>query len=139
MRESRWTDWRALDRRHHIMPAVRIAVVALVIAIAAPVHAASLHGLVFDDTNGDGRPSAGEPGIANAVVALGVAKFVTTDASGQFDLQGDAGIVWVRVPDGFAPGPVWSRWDGKSDVDLALHRRPPTHGPLTFVVAADTH
>lgn len=122
------------------MPAVRVTLVALVIAIAAvPAHAATLHGLVFDDTNGDGQPSAGEPGIANAVVALGAKTFVVTDTSGQFDLQGEPGIVWVRVPDGFTPGPVWSRWDGKTDVDLALHRRAPSPGPLTFVVAADTH
>ncbi len=121
------------------MRALRVAVVALVIAIAVPSHAATLHGLVFDDTNGDGQPSAGEPGIANAVVALGVTSFAVTDASGQFDLDGGAGIVWVRVPDGFTPGPVWARWDGKTDVDLALHRRAPSTGPLTFVVAADTH
>jgi MYXO-CTERM domain-containing protein len=123
------------------MRTLRVAVVALVIAIAVPLHAhaAPLHGLVFDDTNGDGQPSAGEPGIANAVVALGVTSFVVTDAQGQFDLDGGPGLVWVRVPDGFTPGPVWAQWDGKSDVDLALHRRAPSAGPLTFVVAADTH
>ncbi len=105
--------------------------------------AATIHGLVFDDTNGDGSPSAGEPGIPNAVVALGVKRFAVTDAAGQFDLDPGsepAGIVWVRVPDGFTPGPVWARWDGKADVDLALRRLPsPPRGPLTFVVAADTH
>lgn len=121
------------------MPALRFAVVALVIALAVPAQAATLHGLVFDDTNGDGQPSAGEPGIANAVVALGVKTFVVTDANGQFEITGEPGIAWVRVPDGFAPGPVWARWDGKADVDLALHRRAPSIGPLTFVVAADTH
>lgn len=83
------------------------------IAIASPASAATVHGLVFDDTNGDGVPQPGEPGIANAVVAAGVRGFVTTDASGQFDIDlGDATgawIVWVRVPDGFTPGPVWAR------------------------------
>lgn len=120
------------------MPAVRAALVAVGIAIAAPAHAATLHGLVFDDTNGDGRPSAGEPGIPNAVVALDAGTFAVTNAAGQFDLQGEAGIVWVRVPDGFVPGPAWARWDGKADVDLALRRHART-GPVTFVVAADTH
>ncbi len=48
--------------------------------------------------------------------------------------------MWVRVPDGFRPGPVWARWDGRHDVDLALERQPgPVQLPLTFVVAADTH
>jgi outer membrane protein assembly factor BamB/predicted phosphodiesterase len=114
------------------------------IAIASPASAATIHGLVFDDTNGDGVPQPGEPGVANAVVAAGVRAFVTTDASGQFDI--DLGtltgswIVWVRVPDGFTPGPVWARWDGTKDVDLGLRRlAQPARGPLTFIVAADTH
>ncbi len=33
--------------------------------------AATIHGLVFDDADGDGRPSAGERGIAGAVEAVG--------------------------------------------------------------------
>ncbi|HEY5946054.1 MAG TPA: PQQ-binding-like beta-propeller repeat protein [Kofleriaceae bacterium] len=117
--------------------------VVLGVVLASPASAATIHGLVFDDANGDGVPSAQEPGIANAVVALGVKTFVVTDASGQFDIDpgtDTAGIVWVRVPDGFTPGPVWARWTGTTDVDLALHRLPaPLHGALTFVVAADTH
>lgn len=132
------------------MAALRAAVVALGIAIASPASAATVHGLVYDDTNRDGVPSAGEPGIANAVVAFGVSVFATTDASGQFDLHvpdGARGIVWVRVPDGFTPGPVWARWrwddtaarDAR-DLDLGLRRlHTPSRGPLTFVVAADTH
>jgi len=124
------------------MTALRAAVVALGIAIAAPASAATIHGLVYDDANGDGQPSAGEKGIAGAVVAFGVKAFATADASGQFDLQvaADSGIVWVRVPDGFTPGPVWARWAGTADIDLPLHRlASPVTGPLTFVVAADTH
>ncbi|HTL36380.1 MAG TPA: PQQ-binding-like beta-propeller repeat protein, partial [Kofleriaceae bacterium] len=74
---------------------------------------------------------------------MGASTFAVTDASGQFDLRVPgaitAGIVWVRVPDGFRPGPVWSTWDGKADVDLGLRRFTPPRGPLTFVVAADTH
>lgn len=122
---------------------MRAWLVALGVAIASPVSAATIHGLVFDDANRDGKPSAGEQGVANAVVAFGVQRFAVTDASGQFDLDvGDAGpgIVWVRVPDGFRPGPVWARWNGTADVDLALRRlAAPARGPLTFVVAADTH
>jgi outer membrane protein assembly factor BamB len=123
---------------------VRALLVALAVAIASPASAATIHGLVFDDINGDGVPQSGEPGIANAVVAAGVKAFVTTDASGQFDIEvadtPSAWIVWVRVPDGFKPGPVWTRWSGTADIDLALHRLPaPIQGPLTFVVASDTH
>ena len=94
--------------------------------------------------NRDGHPSVGERGIPNAVVAFDVQTFVTTDASGQFDIRvsdDQPGTVWVRVPDGFVPGPVWSAWpNGGADVDLGLRRLPkPVVEPVTFVVAADTH
>ncbi|HUS27338.1 MAG TPA: PQQ-binding-like beta-propeller repeat protein [Kofleriaceae bacterium] len=123
---------------------MRAAVVALGIAIAAPsASAATIHGLVYEDTNADGQPSSGELGIANAVVAVGASTFAVTDAAGQFDLPVSdtvtTGIVWVRVPDGFRPGPVWAKWDGKADIDLGLRRYTPPRGPLTFVAAADTH
>jgi outer membrane protein assembly factor BamB/predicted phosphodiesterase len=115
----------------------------IAVALASPASAATIHGLVYDDVNGDGVPTPGEPGIANAVVAYGVKKFAVTNAQGQFDLDVGtlpAGIVWVRVPDGFTPGPVWTRWDGVADIDLPLKRLPaPARGPLTFVVASDTH
>ena len=97
---------------------------------------------MYADENGDGKPSTGEPGIAHAVVALETRHFVETDEHGQFDLEvpdDETGIVWVRVPEGFAPGPVWKKWDGKGDLDLALTRAAPIHGPFSFVVAADTH
>ncbi len=120
---------------------MRIAALALVLS-ASPAAAATIHGLVYDDANGDGKPSSGERGIAHAVVALGASHFARTDGSGQFDLDAgdDTGIVWVRVPEGFTPGPVWARWDGNGEVDLGLRRlAEPVHGPLTFVVASDTH
>jgi outer membrane protein assembly factor BamB len=126
--------------------ALRAVGVALAIAVASPASAATLSGLVFDDTNRDGLPSAGEPGVPNVVVALGAGYFTTTDATGQFQItdlaSGTLNIAWARVPNGFTPGPAWARVDlAKSDhVDIALRRLPsaPT-GPVTFVVAADTH
>lgn len=129
------------------MTALRVGLIAsgIACALALPRIASAkvVHGLVYDDQNDDGQPSAGEPGVAGAVVALGVRGFVVTDASGQFDLEvPDAlasDIAWVRVPDGFRPGPAWQRWDG-GDIDLALHRLDsPIRGPLTFVVGTDTH
>jgi outer membrane protein assembly factor BamB len=117
----------------------------LALARISGAAAAPIHGLVFDDRDGDERPGAGEPGIAGAVVAFGVQQFVVTDAYGQFTLDlpaGATGIAWVRVPDGFAPGPAWARIRGQPDqmVDIPLRRlRAPHRGPITFVVAADTH
>jgi MYXO-CTERM domain-containing protein len=125
--------------------AVHRLLAVLILAITAPAVAAPVHGLVYDDKNGDGRPNFGEPGIAKAIVAFGVTQFVETDAHGGFTIDVPAnakGIVWVRVPDGFVPGPVWARVDGaKPDVgiDLALKPTAPHVGPVTFVVAADSH
>jgi outer membrane protein assembly factor BamB len=120
--------------------------VAVAIAAGPGVAAAvPIHGLVFDDTNGDSRPSLGERGVAGAIVAFGVQQFVATDAQGQFVLDlppGARGIAWVRVPDGFAPGPAWARVTGAPDaeIDIPLRRLAAPHrGPITFVVAADTH
>jgi len=116
---------------------------AIVLVLTAPASARRLPGLVFDDTNGDGRPSAGEPGVPLAVVAHGIHRFTTTDSKGHFELDipdDDRGIVWVRVPDGFAPGPVWAAVTGRSVIELGLRRLAEPHrGPITFVVAADTH
>ncbi|HEY0193540.1 MAG TPA: metallophosphoesterase, partial [Kofleriaceae bacterium] len=105
-----------------------------------------VHGLVYDDTNGDGQPTAGEPGVAGVVIAVGVQQFVVSDARGNFDVEVDDGahpIAWARVPDGFVPGPVWAEVDGvhpDRPLDLPLRRLAAPHrGPITFVVTADTH
>lgn len=123
----------------------RLTLVVL-LAVATPVAAAPMRGLVYEDLNGDGRPSVGETGVAGAVVAFGVRQLVTTDARGEFviDVPANArGIVWVRVPDGYVPGPVWATVDASRPalpIDLGLRRlNVPHRGPITFVVAADTH
>ena len=120
-----------------------------ILALAASsgsAAAATVHGLVYDDANHDGQPSLGELGVGNAVVALGVQQFVVTDPQGHFTLEvapGIQAIAWVRVPDGFVPGPVWTHVDGNRpdiEIDLGLRRLAAPHrGPITFVVTADTH
>ena len=119
--------------------------VALVsIALVGTASARPVRGTVFDDQNGDGRRSAGEPGVPNAVVAYDVKKFVQANAAGEFEIDvpdGGNGILWVRVPDGFTPGPAWARAP-QLDTPVAIGLRRLTRlqrGPITFVVAADTH
>ena len=117
-----------------------------VLALLAPSTAAArrLDGSVYVDADGDGVPDAGEPAVPGAVVAFGTAQFVTADARGQFTFElpdTASGIVWVRVPDGYRPGPVWAKVTPQvARIDLGLRALPSPHrGPLTFVVAADTH
>ena len=65
-----------------------------------------------------------------------------TDARGEWSLEvpdGTTGIFWVRVPRATRRARC-GRYDGKQDrVDLGLRKLAPRAGPLTFVVAADTH
>src|SRR5260221_13717141 len=95
-------DWKRLVtpascRTIWRLRAVTIGVIAVVVGVgvAAPALASpgtrTIHGLVYEDANGDGVPSAGERGVPGAVVALDVRRFVVADASGQFEL---------RLPDG---------------------------------------
>lgn len=109
---------------------------------AASACAGSLTGVVYVDRNGDRVRQASEPGVPGAVVALERGAFTTTDANGQYrlDVPMVAGIVWVRVPDGFRPGPVWRPATGPElDLPLVPLTADEQAAPLTFVVAADSH
>ena len=116
-------------------------------AVAAPAAAATIHGSVYADADGDGLPTAGEAAVPDAVVAWNDRVFTRADAQGQFTLvvpDGEAGEVWVRVPDGFVPGPVWQEVPataGEVQVDLGVRPLDADQraAPVTFVVAADTH
>jgi outer membrane protein assembly factor BamB/predicted phosphodiesterase len=115
-----------------------------VIGSAGIAGARPIQGSVYHDLDRDGVRSIGEPGVAGAVVALGIEQFVTTDGRGDFtfDTSGSSrAIAWVRVPEGFTPGPVWAAIRDDTDrIELGLIRlASPAHAPLSFVVASDTH
>ncbi|MEZ4400129.1 MAG: PQQ-binding-like beta-propeller repeat protein [Kofleriaceae bacterium] len=119
-----------------------IAAVAVCVLGLGPACAATITGRVFVDRNGDRIRQASEPGVAGAVVALDRGGFVTTDADGVYRLDAPAavGVVWVRVPDGYRPGPVWRPADGPDlDLPLVALTAAEAASPVTFVVAADSH
>ncbi len=104
--------------------------------------ATSVHGVVFVDRNHDGVRQKDEPGVSGAVVMLDRGQPIRTDPVGRYDfLTPDAaGVVWVRVPDGFRPGSVWKHADAPStDLPLVPLTEDELAAPQTFVVAADTH
>ncbi|HLL24943.1 MAG TPA: metallophosphoesterase, partial [Kofleriaceae bacterium] len=116
-------------------------VALLLVALTEAALARPVRGLVFEDTNGDGRPSVGERGVPNAVVAYDVLVFAEASATGEYALdvpEAGNGIVWVRVPDGFEPGPAWARAGGAT-VDIPLRRASRDASATTFVIASDTH
>ncbi|MEO7091945.1 MAG: PQQ-binding-like beta-propeller repeat protein, partial [Polyangiales bacterium] len=114
--------------------------IALVAVLATAADARTIAVRVFEDTDGNGKRGSEEPGVANAVVAVEASLFAPTDAHGELSIEAETGIAWVRVPDGFVPGPVWARLDGVDHVDLPLRRLAvrPT-GPLTFIATSDSH
>jgi outer membrane protein assembly factor BamB len=115
---------------------------ALLAAGAGSACAATITGTVYIDRNGDRVRQADEPGLANAVVALERDAFTTTNSQGAYtlDVTNAAGIVWVRVPDGFRPGPVWKQVvPGELDLGVVPLTAEEAAAPITFVVAADSH
>ncbi len=116
----------------------------LVIAICqVAACATTVSGTVFLDRNRDRIRQADEPGIADVVVTLDRTTSVRTRADGSFLLSSPSpdGAVWARVPDGFRPGSIWARANDTGKVSLALQPLSDEElaGPLTFVVASDTH
>lgn len=115
---------------------------AVVTGVTHPACAATITGTVFVDRNGDRLRQPDEPGVPDAVVALDRATFVVTATDGTFQLDAAAAgeIVWVSVPDGFRPGPVWRRvTPGELDLGLVPLTAEEAAAPLTFVIAADSH
>ncbi len=122
--------------------ALAAACLTALAAIPATACGATLTGAVYIDRNGDRVRQGSEPGVPGAVVALDGAAFAVTDARGEYvlDVPLVAGIVWVRVPDGFRPGPVWRPAQaGELDLGVVPLTADEAAAPVTFVVAADSH
>ncbi|MCB9571569.1 MAG: PQQ-binding-like beta-propeller repeat protein [Kofleriaceae bacterium] len=122
---------------------VAVAIAVGIVGGAGAAAARTLTGTVFADADGDGVLDAGERGVAT-VVAWEGGGFVRSDDRGAVTLTipDDAGLVWARVPAGYRPGPAWRAVPAGADdveLDLPLTPAPRAAGPLTFVVAADTH
>ena len=108
--------------------------------IAGTAHAATIRGRVVDDAK---RP------VGHAIVAFGASVFTEANAAGEFELlvpDDTPGIVWVRVPQGFRPEPVWAPWTGGATgsaagpIELALQRLAhPLVQPIELAVASDAH
>jgi outer membrane protein assembly factor BamB/predicted phosphodiesterase len=120
------------------------AVLLVALALPSVAHAAiSIDGTVYVDLNGDGLFSAGEPVVPGAVVGWEDLQEVRADAQGHYHIDAPyGGVVWVRIPDGFSPAPVYRLVGGANTVitsaDLGLRPRT-TMMPLTFVHGSDTH
>ncbi|HET7041241.1 MAG TPA: metallophosphoesterase N-terminal domain-containing protein, partial [Gemmatimonadales bacterium] len=112
----------------------------LVAALAAPLQAQhAVHGVVFDDANGNGARDRGERPVAGVVVS-DQREVVVTDAEGRYTLPaGPGAIVFVSVPtDWRTAGPSWRLVTGGDAIDFGLRaeRQPRT---FRFIHASDPH
>lgn len=85
-----------ISPRH--LAALGIAWAALASAVGAPVH-----GVIFDDRNGNGLRDANEPGLAGVAVSDGSA-VVVSDGAGRYELTAaDGATIFVIKPRGWRP------------------------------------
>jgi len=117
------------------------ATVGVLVLAQDQAEAFFVHGRVLADLDGDGHVSAGDAPLGHVSVVLDQSLWVMTAADGSFVMDAPHdGIVWVRTPSGYAPGPVWQEVSDQTSGDvtflLTLH---PLEGPLRFVHASDTH
>jgi hypothetical protein len=120
-----------------------VALLALVAAVAVSRAQAPspVTGVVFEDGNGNGRRDPGERGLAGIAVS-NQHEVALTAGDGRYSLPRPGyGVVFVSVPDGYAPvGRFWqpapSTADARADFALATRATPST---FTFIHASDTH
>jgi len=128
---------------------IGLVCLALIAIPAAQVFAepVAVRGLVFQDTNANGRRDAGETGLAKAVVSDGLSVH-RTGADGRYAFEADvdpaqrpgqAPIIFVSVPSGFrAQGPWYKSAKDAGDLDFALVAEE-QRLPFTFIHVTDAH
>jgi hypothetical protein len=125
---------------------VRACLAAILLGLGAAQPGAQapapVTGVVFEDSDGNGRRDAGERGLRGVAVS-NQHEVVETAADGTYTLpRAGFGVVFVTVPDGFrAATPFWRAVPlsgGRDPVDFAL--RPHTNqATFSFVHASDPH
>jgi hypothetical protein len=94
--------WEFSRREALAMAAAGVAA-ALTAPSAARAQPATVSGRVFEDKDGSGRPSAGAPGLAGALVSNGK-DVAVTDADGRYTLPlPEEAAIFVIKPAGFMP------------------------------------
>ena len=112
-------------------------------AIAQSEVSGALAGVVFEDTDGDGRRGPGEPGLAGVVVCSR-SNCTRTDDGGIYEVAVEPGyrVVYVSQPDGYrAVRAHWRRVPADPFewlVSFPLQKTPSSR-TFSFIHASDTH
>jgi hypothetical protein len=117
-----------------------IACAAILSLIAFPIQAQrTVHGVVFNDANGNGFLDTGERPVPGVVVSNQL-DVVTTDAAGKYRLPaGEKTIVFVSVPtDWQTVGSSWRTVPGSDSVSFGL-RAARQRRTFRFIHASDPH
>lgn len=118
---------------------IRTAPLLLALSLGFSRQPASITGVVFEDSNGNGVRDSGERGVADVAVS-NQDTVVVTDASGAFRLNSrGTGVVFVSTPNDYrAVGNFWREANGSAPLAFGLARLPQRAG-FTFMHASDTH
>jgi hypothetical protein len=117
-----------------------LACTALLTLALTPLEAQrTVHGVVFDDANGNGTREAGERPIPGVIVSNQL-ELVTTDSAGRYRLPAtEQAIVFVSLPNDWQPVGSWWRAAGRSDsIDFGLRAQPQSR-TFRFIHASDPH
>src|SRR3954468_12127451 len=116
------------------------ACTAIFSLIASSIHAQrSVHGVVFNDANGNGVLDPNERPVSGVVVSNQL-DVVTTDAAGRYRLPADEKtIVFLSVPpDWQAVGSSWHAVGSSDSISFGLRAERQSRS-FRFIHASDTH
>jgi hypothetical protein len=108
--------------------------------LALQAGAQAISGVVFNDTNANGRRDAGEAGVSGVAVSDQVS-VVATDKEGRYTIPTikGFGLVMISVPDGYSTTSYWKKLtEPTSPVDFPL-KKVTSQTEFVFVHASDTH
>jgi hypothetical protein len=117
-----------------------VAFTATFALITSPIQAQrTVHGVVFNDANGNGVLDSHEQPISGVVVSNQL-DVVTTDAAGRYQLSADEKtIVFVSVPTDWQTAGSWWHTVASSDSISFGLRAEPQPRSFRFIHASDTH
>ena len=119
-----------------------MALCAAAVSITPAQTPAVISGVVFEDTNRNGRRDTGERGL-NGVPMSNQREVVQTAADGSYSLpRAPFGLVFVSLPDGYAAlGNFWRTISASSNsaADFGLMPSRAASTTFTFIHASDPH